>query len=336
MSKKICMGCMEHYSEKYDVCPYCGYAEGTPPKEAYLLKPGTVLQGKYIVGKVIGYLGFGFIYIGYDAVHNQKIVIKEYFPRKFATRCTGVADVMVFSGGREEQFTNGIIKFIEEARILAKFKSVPEIIGINDSFKENRTAYIIMKYLEGETLKTRLKREEKIPLDEALNITMPIIEALKEVHREGFLHYNISPDNIFFSKEGEIKLLNFGAVRYGTTHNKILPIIVEAGYVPLELYSSHGDQGTWTDVYALAATLYKMITGVTPEDSMERGNKDTLVPPSKLGIKIPENKENAIMNALNLRIEDRTQTVEDFEANLSSEDKVKWNKLHFIDSIYEV
>lgn len=330
MSKRICMGCMEHYSEKYDVCPYCGYAEGTPPKEAYHLEPGTVLQGKYIVGKVIGYGGFGVTYIGYNAILDQKIAIKEYLPGEFATRCTGVADVTVFSGDREEQFANGIIKFIEEARKLAKFKSVPGIVRIYDSFTENRTAYIVMEYLEGETLKERLEREEKIPLDEALNITMPIIEALKEVHSEGILHRDISPDNIFLTKGGEVKLLDFGAARYATTtHSKSLSVIVKPGYAPQEQYRSRGDQGTWTDVYALAATLYKMITGVTPEDSMERGNKDTLLPPSKLGIKIPKNKENAIMNALNLRIEDRTQTAEDFETDLSSEDEVKRNKIHF-------
>ncbi|MCM1286992.1 MAG: PASTA domain-containing protein [Clostridium sp.] len=330
MSEKLCLGCMEAYNEKYNVCPYCGYEEGTPPKEAYHLVPGTTIKDKYIVGKVIGYGGFGVTYLGYDSVLNQRVAIKEYLPGEFATRATGASDVTIFSGEREEQFADGIVKFVDEARRLAKFRNTSGIVRIFDSFTANHTAYIVMEYLEGETLKDKLEKEGKIPVDEALNLMMPIIKALGEVHKEGILHRDISPDNIFVTKYGEVKLLDFGAARYATTtHSKSLSVIVKPGYAPQEQYRSRGDQGTWTDVYACAATLYKMITGVTPEDSMERGNKDTLVPPSKLGVKIPKNKENAIMNALNLRIEDRTQTAEAFEADLSTENDVKRNKIRF-------
>lgn len=328
MSEKLCLGCMETYNEKYDVCPYCGYAEGTPPKEAYHLIPGTTVKGKYIIGRVIGYGGFGVTYLAYDAVLNQKVAIKEYLPGEFATRATGANDVTIFSGEREEQFAEGIVKFVDEARRLAKFRDTAGIVRIFDSFTANHTAYIVMEYLEGETLKTKLEREGKLPVDEALNLMMPIIRALKDVHQEGILHRDISPDNIFVTKYGEVKLLDFGAARYATTtHSKSLSVIVKPGYAPQEQYRSRGDQGTWTDVYACAATLYKMITGVTPEDSMERGNKDTLVSPSKLGVKIPKNKENAIMNALNLKIEDRTQTAEAFESDLTTENDVKRNKI---------
>ena len=329
MAEKLCLGCMEKVNDKYDVCPYCGYVEGTPAKEAYHMEPGSILQGRYIVGKVIGYGGFGVTYIGYDPVFECKIAIKEYLPGEFATRCAGTNEVTIFSGEKEEQFVGGIVKFLEEARRLAKFKNTAGIVRINDSFNENNTAYIVMEYLDGETLKEKIEREGKLSLEESLNIIMPILEALKEVHKEGILHRDISPDNIFITKKGEVKLLDFGAARYATTtHSKSLSVIVKPGYAPQEQYRSRGDQGTWTDVYACAATLYKMITGVTPEDSMERGNKDTLVAPSKLGIKLPKNKENAIMNALNLRIEDRTQTAEDFENELSTESSVKLIKVH--------
>ena len=330
MSEKLCLGCMETYNEKYNVCPYCGYEEGTPPKEAYHLVPGTTIKDKYIVGKVIGYGGFGVTYLGYDSVLNQKVAIKEYLPGEFATRVTGASDVTIFSGERQEQFADGIVKFVDEARRLAKFRNTPGVVRIFDSFTANHTAYIVMEYLEGETLKEKLAREGKMPVDEALNLMMPVIKALNEVHKVGILHRDISPDNIFVTKYGEVKLLDFGAARYATTtHSKSLSVIVKPGYAPEEQYRSRGDQGTWTDVYACAATLYKMITGVTPEDSMERGNKDTLVPPSKLGVKIPKNKENAIMNALNLKIEDRTQTAEAFEADLTTENDVKRNKIRF-------
>lgn len=326
--EKLCMGCMELYADTSNVCPHCGYMEGTAPKEAYHLIPGTVLDGKYIVGRAIGYGGFGVTYIGYNAVLEQKVAIKEYLPGEFATRCAGTEEVTIFTGDREEQFLSGIEKFVDEAKRLAKFKDNPGIVRIYDSFAANKTAYIIMEYLEGETLKEKLEREGKLAFEDALSIMMPIMEALKEVHKEGILHRDISPDNIFITETGEMKLLDFGAARYATTtHSRSLSVIVKPGFAPQEQYRSRGDQGTWTDVYACAATLYKMITGVTPEDSMERGIKDTLVPPSKLGVKIPKNKENAIMNAMNLRIEDRTQTVDDFERDLSTERDVKRNKI---------
>ncbi len=329
MADKLCMGCMKTYNDLYDICPHCGYVEGTAPKEAYHLSPGTVLQGKYIVGKVLGYGGFGVTYIGYNAILDHKIAIKEYLPGEFATRTTDCTEVTVFSGEREEQFAGGVVKFVEEAKRLAKFKDVPGIVGIYDSFQENKTAYIIMEYLEGETLSSKLEREGKLSLDDSIEIIMPVLSALKEVHLEGILHRDISPDNIFLTADGQVKLLDFGAARYATStsHSKSLSVIVKPGYAPQEQYRSRGDQGTWTDIYACAATLYKMITGVTPEDSMERGNKDTLLPPSKLGVKIPKNKENAIMNALNLNIEDRTKDANTFASDLYTDKDVKRNKV---------
>lgn len=328
MAEKICLGCIEKYSDTEKICPHCGYVDGTPPKEAYHLTPGTVLKGRYIVGKVIGYGGFGITYIGYDGVFEHKIAIKEYLPGEFATRSPGVTQVSVYTGDRSDQFQGGIKKFVDEAKRLAKFKSSPGIVSVFDSFTENNTAYIAMEYLEGESLKNRLEREGTLGVDESFDIILSILSALKEVHKEGILHRDISPDNIFLCSDGQIKLLDFGAARYATSsHSKSLSVIVKPGYAPQEQYRSRGDQGPWTDVYACAATLYKMITGVTPEDSMERGNKDTLVPPSKLGIKIPKNKENAIMNAMNLRIEDRTQTAEAFEADLKTEKDIKRNRV---------
>lgn len=329
MADRLCMGCMEVYEDKYDICPYCGYKEGTPAKEAVHLAPGTVIENKYIVGQSIGNGGFGVTYIGWDAVLNQKIAIKEYLPSEFSTRAMGVPDVTIFTGQKEEQFLSGVNKFVDEARRLAKFKGVSGIVDIHDTFQANNTAYIIMEYIDGETLKERLEREGKIPYEEALKIMKPVVEALKEVHKEGILHRDISPDNIMISKDGDVKIIDFGAARYATTgHSRSLSVLVKPGYAPQEQYRSRGDQGTWTDVYACAATLYKMITGVTPEDSMERELKDTLVAPSKLGVKIPKNIENAILNAMNLRIEDRTQTAEDFENDLFSDKDVKRNKVH--------
>lgn len=329
MAERLCLGCIEKINDKYDVCPYCGYEDGTPPKEAYHIVPGTVLAGKYIVGRVIGYGGFGVTYIGYDGLLEKKIAIKEYLPSEFATRMPGQTEVTVYSGERQEQFYSGIDKFVDEAKRLAQFKEVPGVVRIFDSFTENKTAYIIMEYLEGETLKERLEREGQLSVDDSLAIIMPILTALKEVHKLGIIHRDIAPDNIFLTKNGEVKLLDFGAARYATTtHSKSLSVIIKQGYAPEEQYRSKGDQGPWTDIYACGATLYKMLTGVTPEDSMERAGKDTLKPVLHYGVKISKNLNTAIMNAMNIRIEDRTQSAEEFEEELLSEVEVKRKKAH--------
>lgn len=324
-----CLGCMREYKDEYQVCPYCGYEVGTPPKEAYHMVPGTLLAGRYTVGQVLGFGGFGVTYIGYDNVLERKVAIKEYLPSEFSTRIPGQTEVTTYAGERTEQFNSGLTKFLDEAKTLAKLQSANGVVQIYNSFQENNTAYIVMEYLEGKTLKTYLEETEKIPVEEAKEILHPIITALKEVHALGIIHRDIAPDNIFLTNDGRVKLLDFGASRFATTsHSKSLSVIIKQGYAPVEQYRSRGDQGPWTDVYSLSATLYKMITGITPEDAMERIEKEELKKPSKLGIDIPKNTENAIMNALNIKIEDRTHDIEAFEKELYHDENVKLKIVH--------
>ncbi len=319
-----CLGCMEEYNEMYDMCPYCGYEKDTPPKEAYHMVPGTVLAGRYLVGRVLGFGGFGVTYIGYDVILSRKVAIKEYLPGEFATRIPGQTRISVYKGEREEQFQNGLKKFTDEAKMLAKMQIANGVVQIFDSFTENETAYIVMEYLEGKTLGQYLEEREKISLEEAKEILHPVILALKDVHQLGVMHRDIAPDNIFLTKDGNVKLLDFGASRFATTsYSKSLSVIIKQGYAPVEQYRSRGEQGPWTDVYSLAATLYRMITGITPSDAMDRAEKEDLIKPSKLGVHISKSEENALMNALNIRAEDRTQNVEILEKELYRDAKVK-------------
>lgn len=339
MSKR-CMGCMELFGDEFEVCPHCGYVEGTIPEEAIHMEPGTTLNHRYIVGKVLGYGGFGVTYIAWDAKLEQKVAIKEYLPSEFSTRMPGQSMVTVFNGEKKEQFDDGMAKFVDEARRLAKFQNEPGIVCVYDSFTENGTAYIIMEYLEGETLTERLKREKTLPEEEAINLLLPVMHSLKVVHEEGILHRDIAPDNIFLTKDGEAKLIDFGASRYATTsHSRSLSVIIKPGYSPEEQYRSRSDQGPHTDVYALAATLYKMITGKTPPDAMERRAKietkkrDILEPPTKINKKISVNRENAILNAMNVRVEDRTENIDKFieELNANPPAKRRYGKIKKID-----
>ena len=324
MFMQRCLGCMEEFEEGYEICPYCGYEIGTPPREAYHMTPGTRLAGRYVIGRVLGFGGFGVTYIGWDTVLLRKVAVKEYLPGEFSTRIPGQTQITTYEGERSEQFDSGLGKFLEEAKMLAKMEAANGVVRIYNSFKENNTAYIILEYLEGRTLKAYLEQHEKLSVEEAKEILHPIVIALKEVHAMGVMHRDIAPDNIFLTNDGKVKLLDFGASRFATTsHSKSLSVIIKPGYAPVEQYRSRGDQGPWTDVYSLAATFYKMVTGITPEDAMERVEKEELKKPSKLGVAIPKNTEHAIVNALNIKIEDRTQDAESFEKELYGDEKVK-------------
>ncbi len=320
---KLCMGCMEMYEDKFDICPCCGYEENSLPEEAFHLTPGTVIGERYIVGKVLGFGGFGVTYIGFDRELEKKVAIKEYLPSEFATRTLHQTKVTVYGGDKTEQFGLGMAKFVDEARKLAKFNEDTEIVNVYDTFTENDTAYIIMEYLEGESLKQLLERKGKLSLEEAEKIIIPIYRSLKNIHEAGIVHRDIAPDNIFITKEGRVKLLDFGAARYASaTHSRSLTVIYKPGYAPEEQYQSRGEQGPWTDVYALSATMYKCITGITPDTSLERKVKDTLKEPSKLGVDISKNKETALMNALNIQVAARTKSTEDFLKEWESKGEV--------------
>ena len=326
---KYCMGCMEQYEDELNKCPYCGYEEGTQAEQALHMEPGSILHERFIVGKALGYGGFGVTYIGWDALLEQKVAIKEYLPSEFSTRMPGVTKVTVYNGDKSQQFNDGLSRFVDEAKRLAKLNNISGIVRIYDSFEENNTAYIIMEYLEGETLSARLKREGKIDPDEAVAMLLPVIRSMEEVHKYGIIHRDIAPDNIFITKDGTVKLIDFGASRYATTsHSRSLTVIIKPGFSPEEQYRSRGDQGTYTDVYALAATLYRMITGKTPPDALERRayfenkKKDILKSVTNYCPDIDRNTENAILNALNVRIEDRTPTMEKFAEELTSKEPV--------------
>ena len=325
---KRCLRCFQNYEENKTECPWCGFRESQQLKEPQYLSAGIVLQNRYEIGAVVGAGGFGITYAAWDRVLEQRVAIKEYMPGEFSTRTPGETRVSVYGGEKEEQYKNGRDKFYEESQRLAKFQDVPGIVQIYNSFEENETAYLVMEFLEGETLGERLKRDKRIPEQEAVGIILPVLQALTEVHRVGILHRDIAPNNIFLTKDGGVKLLDFGASRSVTgTHSKSLTVLYKEGYTPEEQYRSRGDQGTWTDVYEVAATLYKMLTGTVPPGALERRRKDTLKLPSKMGIKVTKQTEQALLNALNVDVRYRTKTADAFMQELLGTEKTK---AHFV------
>jgi beta-lactam-binding protein with PASTA domain len=315
---------MEVLEKEGDFCAKCGYDQRSKAKETYYLEPGVLLHGRYLVGKALGSGGFGITYLGYDEVMGKKIAIKEYFPIALARRAAGQSQISIYAGDQEVEFHDGMTKALEEARRLIEFQHEPEITQVYDFFEENNTAYIVMELLDGITLKDKLKRDGRMSVEEALPIIITVLHGLEKVHQKNIMHRDIAPDNIFLLKNGQVKLLDFGAARQVSTgHSKSYTVILKQGYAPVEQYQSGGDQGPWTDVYATAATFYRMITGKKPPTAWDRKMNDRLVPPSALNVKISKNIENAILNALQVRIEDRTKSAEEFEQALLSGSRVK-------------
>ncbi|WP_077210537.1 protein kinase domain-containing protein [Bacillus dakarensis] len=310
----LCLGCMEDKGAE-SVCPHCGWVTGTGPAAPQHLPPGTILQEKYLLGRVLGHGGFGITYLAWDLNLDTKLAIKEYMPRDFATRSPDQTMVSVFTGDLESHFEYGLKNFLDEAKTLAQFNNHPGIVGVRDFFKENRTAYLVMYYLEGIDFKQYLESQGgKIPFQTALRIMLPVMDALREVHSTGTLHRDISPDNIYITAEGQVKVLDFGAARHAISEfSKSISVVLKPGYAPEEQYRSKGKQGPWTDVYAAAATLYRAIVGHTPPESLDRLEEDSLVPPSSAGVDIPEKAEAALLKALSVRAADRYQTMEEFQ-----------------------
>jgi len=308
----LCMGCMEEKGGA-ETCPHCGWVEGTPPELPHYLPPGTILNDRYLLGRVLGHGGFGITYLGWDLVLNSKLAVKEYLPQSLATRVQGSTTVSAFTAGdSQESFNYGLSKFLEEARALAQFMDHPGIVAVRDFFPANGTAYLVMQYIEGRTFKDFLQEQGgSVPLEVAMGIMIPVMEALREVHNKSIIHRDISPDNIYILNNGQVKLLDFGAARQAIgEQGKSLSIILKAGYAPEEQYRSRGEQGPWTDIYAVGATIYRAITGKVPPEALDRMFNDTLERPSQLGVDLPPFVEEAILMALAVHARDRFKNIQ--------------------------
>ncbi|MGN1196545.1 MAG: serine/threonine protein kinase [Acetatifactor sp.] len=311
---KICLGCMREISYAGGICPYCGYYNSLEQDKTlyHHLKPYSILAGKYLVGKVLREDGFSITYIGLDLNLEMKVTIKEFYPNGFVTRQgNSINKVTDYADASMQAVQKWKEDFIHEAKILAKCSNLSGIVGVKDFFQENNTAYIIMEYLEGETLKEHLKKKGgKLPLEEVLEVMRPVISSLAHMHEQGLIHRDISPDNIMMLSEGNVKLLDLGVVRdYATEGEKSLSVMPKPGYAPEEQYRTKGKQGPWSDVYALCATMYKCITGITPPESMNRIRDDDLKKPSALGITIEKDIEEILLQGMEIFAEKRIQNM---------------------------
>ncbi len=323
---RFCYSCMQQIDdEQQDICPHCGEKLEIEYDNDMCLKPGSILQENFIVGKLIGSGGFGNTYIGWNNVLKCKVAIKEYFPKQLTGRERTTGTVSVASDEISQQrFKAGLKSFMEEARNVAGLQDIEGVVQIYNFFEENGTGYIIMEFLEGMDVKNILKhRNNNVDYAWVRRVILTVLYTLREIHKRGVIHRDIAPDNIFVTNEGVIKLIDFGAAKHSDEGpNANSEIVLKAGYAPIEQYGRKVKQGPYTDLYAVAALFYRMLTGVKPQAANERIQSDNLQTLSDMGVVIPDQAEAAIMTCLNIQPLFRLQSADEFMEALEGTDFV--------------
>jgi len=316
--ESLCPGCFREKPLK-PVCVHCDYDE-LARRGPLLLPHRILLREQYLIGRVLGKPGgFGMTYLAFDIGLETPVAIKEYLPRDLAGRDSGELTVSAHSPEEGELFRLGLAQFLAEARTLAKFDHA-HIVRVRQVFEAHGTAYLVMDYYLGQTLDEYLEsRGGKLPEKTALEILMPILDGLREVHEQGFIHRDIKPQNIYLTTQGRPILLDFGAARLAVAErSRSLSVMLTPGYAPFEQYRRRGKQGPWTDVYACAAVLYRMVTGITPPEAPDRMDEDLLEPPSRLEPSLSPSVVEALMVGLNIKAGNRPGTVREFQNLLPS------------------
>ena len=319
MSTSYCPYCRSKL-DAADMCPTCDLNPTTYVVKPHHLPPGTMLMDRYQIGRVLGEGGFGITYLAIDGTLERRVAIKEYFPNGNVTRDSLIShDVTIGLGnGKDDAFQHGMKRFLAEARTMARMTKQPSIVGVQDFFEQNATAYIVMEYVQGTTLLELANQHGgRIAYQELFPTIEPLFDALLALHNSGLLHRDISPDNIML-EDGVVRLLDFGCARDGTDGTETMTVMLKYDYAPLEQYNRSG-QGPWTDVYALSATMYRCLCGQPPTRALDRINGAKLLSPSQLGVHLPESVERGLLRGLALKAADRPQSMAEFRALLYGE-----------------
>lgn len=316
----FCARCMDKLPENAD-CPKCGSNIQQTPGA---LRQKTVLNQRYAVGDTLGVGGFGVTYIGLDNTLESKVAIKEYMPQSNACRHVDGVNVTPYEDTKGD-YDKRLSDFLTEAKRLAALEKCPGVVAVKDFFVENGTAYMVMPYLEGNTLKKYLnERGGSVPWPELSRIIMPIMDALTSVHNAGVVHRDLSPDNIYLPKDGQPLLIDFGAAAESTgdftvAHDQIY----KDGYAPPEQYQTKSRQGPWTDIYALAGTIYNGLTGKRPPKCYDRMDDGLDEIKEELSKVVDDDQLLALLKALQLDPKQRYQNVKDFKYDLLNDGKTR-------------
>ena len=269
-----CYGCMEPLETPGSVCPRCGYDNAAQSQPDYALPCGSLLAGgHYLIGKMLGEGGFGITYLGYNLALQMPVCVKEYFPAGAAMRTSQQSRTVYWSGNdNAQELKRGRESFVREARKAVKLRDLAAVVSVSDVFYENETAYIVMDYIRGETLKsTMLMKQRPLTEAECEEYLFPVMADLEEVHARGIIHRDIKPDNLMLQPDGKVVLLDLGAAKDlsgGSGQSSF--VVASQGFAPPEQYRQNGSIGPWTDVYALCATMYYCVSGKVPPTPMDR------------------------------------------------------------------
>lgn len=311
---QYCPHCMEP-TDKTGYCPSCGKPMDEPPKE-HQLHVGTILTvGKdnaYLLGASLGQGGFGITYVARDQREGQRVALKEYFPVQCCQRLNN--GQVSAKNGMESVFEKGKKSFLEEARMLSKQQHIASVVKVMDYFEMNGTAYLVMEYLDGETLQHKAEQEGLLQPELLMSKLPKLLEDMEALHRSGVIHRDISPDNVMWMPDDTLKLLDFGCAR-SMEDGKSMTVQLKHGFAPVEQYMTRG-QGPWTDVYALSATVYYCLTGKVPPMAPERLEADHIQSPSALGVRMDGGQEEALMWGLTVQPKARPVSMEVFRARM--------------------
>lgn len=305
----ICPHCFSTL-DKYGFCLRCRKRAVNVDGSRLTLHPKTLLQNRYLLGNPLGVGGFGITYLAWDMETSEKVALKEFFPKGYTTRVPFSPQVTVLNATYAPAFNHWLSAFIDEAQVLTKIAHMHGVVKIQDFFTANNTAYIVMEYLDGISLRQYLiARGGRIPVKETLNIMRPVLESLLVLHQYGIIHKDISPANIQIVKNRIVKLIDFGAASIYNMNVAKPYIVLKHGFSPVELYATAQPQGPWSDVYQIGATIYNCLTGIIPPPAPVRRQGDTLMKPSAYGVVIPAVQENCLMKSLNVQAKDRYDNI---------------------------
>lgn len=314
----LCFGCFQS-ARHSTACPVCGFDERIS-RSNIALPPQTVLSGQFLVGKILGSPGgFGITYLGFDLKNSLRVAIKEFLPRECAARGSDHCTVFPVTSDNRDNLDFGLSRFIEEAKILFELDH-PNIVKVRQFFEENNTAYIVMDYYDGVALDEHIARLGH-PLDEAqtLQIILPLLNGLTHVHAKGLIHRDIKPANIYLTSNLHPILLDFGAARFSLgERTRSLTLCLTPGFAPFEQHQERSRQGPWTDIYAIACTMYFMLTKQVPPAGVDRALQDKLVPLHTLAPLVSPAVCLAISHGMAVKAESRPQTINDFTQPIQS------------------
>ena len=280
---KLCPGCMQHLKDSNTTCPHCGY-----PEKRLTVKDSlpvfSILAGKYLLGAPLGKGGFGITYIAMHLPDEKIVAIKEFFPANLAVRDTDNETVVPADDTKAVYYRTGMKSFSEEGRILYLLSDIEHVVHVAEQIQANNTTYLVMEYVPGISLKKYMKQQQKLFSEqETLTLMQPILIALQAMHQKGILHRDISPENLMLSPDNTLTLIDFGAARtFSRSDDDNLTVILKRGYAPEEQYHSNSRQGPWTDLYAVCAVMYQMLTGILPQEASARAEEDHLTPISRI------------------------------------------------------